>query len=53
MDIQLILLNQIEQEIEGTFEDFELDFVIGVFQEENERVVDLGEFNLANSVAEV
>lgn len=53
MDIQLILFDKIEQEIEGTFEDFELDFVIGVFQEENERVVDLCEFNLASSVVEV
>ncbi len=34
MDIQLIFFDKIKQEIQRTLEDFELDFVIGVFQGE-------------------
>lgn len=32
MDIQLVFFDQIEQEIQGALENFELDFVIGGFQ---------------------
>jgi hypothetical protein len=32
LDIQLVLFDEVEQEIQRTFEDFELNFVIGVFQ---------------------
>ncbi len=37
VDVQLVLFDQVEQEIERAFEDFELDFVIGVFQGTGER----------------
>ncbi len=37
VDIELVFFNKIEQEIERTLEDFELDFVIGVFQRERVR----------------
>lgn len=37
MDIQLVFFDKIEQEIEWALEDFELDFVIGVFQREKGR----------------
>lgn len=40
VDIQLVLFDEVEQEIERTLEDFELDFVIGVFQGERVREVD-------------
>ncbi len=32
MDIQLVFFDQIEQKVQGTLENFELDFVIGGFQ---------------------
>jgi hypothetical protein len=32
MDIQLVFFDQIEQEVQRTLENFELDFVIGGFQ---------------------
>jgi len=33
VDIELVLFDEVEQEIERALEDFELDFVIGIFQE--------------------
>lgn len=39
LDIQFVLFDKVEQEIERTLEDFELDFVIGVFQGVREWLV--------------
>ncbi|MEY3395620.1 MAG: hypothetical protein RL346_1856 [Verrucomicrobiota bacterium] len=38
VDVQLVFFDEVEQQVEGTFEDLELDFVIGIFQGDERRV---------------